>query len=524
MQSNWKLLARRIAISISFAALAVGAGLYIIQRQWNLYLQVALGLFVIGLALFVALDPGTIRKALTGRQARYGSNALILTIAFLGILIVVNFLANKYTKQWDLTENQVNTLAKESVDVLKSLQNTVVAKAFFTSSSTNSSSKANVKGLLDKYVYEGGGKFQYQFVDPNKDPITAQDAGITKDGSLVLYMGTSKQPVSTNAESDITGAMIRLMNPGTHVIYFLTGHGEEDIQGGSDTSYTQLATELGSKNYQVSTLNLLATNQIPPDASVIVIAGPLKPLSEAEVGLLDAYLQNGGSLVVMEGPTIVTQFGDSPDPLATDLAQNYGIDLGNNVVIDYGGYQQYSNALFALAAQYGSHAITQNMKTQATGFSIARSISANDAVGTDYSKIQLVLTSDGSWGETDMASIQSNAPKFDQGVDLSGPVSLAVAATGTTTNARLVVFGNSEFATNAGYSWYGNGTLILNSIDWAAKVENLINLTSKTATDRTLVIPQTYTMNLIFLGALIVIPGAILLAGVGTWIARRRKG
>jgi len=239
---------------------------------------------------------------------------------------------------------------------------------------------------------------------------------------------------------------------------------------------------------------------------------------------LDAYLQNGGSLVVMEGPTIVTQFGDSPDPLATDLAQNYGIDLGNNVVIDYGGYQQYSNALFALAAQYGSHAITQNMKTQATGFSIARSISANDAVGTDYSKIQLVLTSDGSWGETDMASIQSNAPKFDQGVDLSGPVSLAVAATGTTTNARLVVFGNSEFATNAGYSWYGNGTLILNSIDWAAKVENLINLTSKTATDRTLVIPQTYTMNLIFLGALIVIPGAILLAGVGTWIARRRKG
>ncbi len=525
MQSNWQLIARRTSISISLAALAVGAALYIIQRQWNLYLQIALGLFVIGLAIFVALDPGAIRKALTGRQAKYGSNALIITVAFLGILVVVNFLANKYTKRWDLTENQANTLAKESVDVLKSLQNNVVAKAFFTSSSTIASSKDSAKILLDKYVYESGGKFQYQFVDPNKDPIAAQDAGITKDGSIVLYMGSSKQPVSSIAESDITGAMIRLMNPGTHVIYFLTGHGEYDIQGGSDQSYTQLATDLAAKNYKVSTLNLISTNQIPQDASVIVIAGPKKPLLDTEVSMLDAYVKNGGSLVVMEDPTVVNQFGDSPDPLATDLAQNYGIDLGNDVVIDAGGYQQYGNALFALAAQYGSHAITQNMSTQVTGFLDARSVSAIDTVATDYSKTQLVLTNNGSWGETDMASIQNNnTPKFDQGVDVAGPVSLAVAATGTATQARLVVFGNSEFAANSGYAWYGNGTLILNSIDWAAKVENLINLTPKTTVDRTLVVPQTYTMNLIFLGSLIALPGLILVAGVGTWVARRRKG
>jgi ABC-type uncharacterized transport system involved in gliding motility auxiliary subunit len=287
MKPNRRQILRWGSIGISLAALVVAAGLWIVQHQWNLYLQVSLGLFIVGLALFVALDPGAIRSALTGRQARYGSNALILTIAFLGILVVINYLAYKYPKRWDLTEDQSNTLAKETVDVLKSLPNTVEAKAFFTSSSTVASSKDSAKTLLDQYVYNGGGKFQYEFIDPNKDPVSAQDAGISKDGSIVLYMGESKQPVSTISETDITGAMVRLMNPGTHVVYFLTGHGEYPITGSSDQSYTKLATALESKNYKVSTLNLLAVLQIPQDASVIVVDGPKKPLTDAEVGMLD---------------------------------------------------------------------------------------------------------------------------------------------------------------------------------------------------------------------------------------------
>ena len=172
--------------------------------------------------------------------------------------MVVNYLAYKNTKRWDLTADQSNTLAKETVDVLKSLPDTIVAKAFFSSRFTIASSKENAKSLLEKYVYDGGGKFQYEFIDPNKDPVAAQDAGITKDGSIVLYMGNSKQSVSTVSETDITGAMVRLMNPGAHVIYFLTGHGEYPIEGGSDQSYTQLTTLWKSKNYKVSTLNLLS--------------------------------------------------------------------------------------------------------------------------------------------------------------------------------------------------------------------------------------------------------------------------
>jgi ABC-type uncharacterized transport system involved in gliding motility auxiliary subunit len=524
MKTNWRQILRWVCIGISIAALLVAAGLWIVQHQWNLYIQVSLGLFIIGLALFVAMDPGAIRSALTGRQARYGSNALILTIAFLGILVVVNFLIYKYPKRWDLTENQSNTLAKETVDVLKSLPNTVVAKAFFTASSAVSSSKDSAKTLLDQYVYSSGGKFQYEFIDPNKNPTAAQDAGISQDGSIVLYMAGSKQPVSTISETDLTGAMVRLMNPAAHVVYFLTGHGEYPITGSNDQSYTQLATTLGSKNYKVSTLNLLAVLQIPQDASVVVVDGPKKPLSEAEVGMLDSYIKNGGSVVVFEDPTIDTQFGDSPDPLMNDLAQTYGIDLGKDIVVDAYGYQAFQNAYFAVGYNYATHAITQKMSTMGTGFQGARSVSADSTAGTDYTKTQLITTVDQSWGETDMASIQNNSVKYDQGVDLAGPVPLAVVATGNTTNARLVVFGDSDFATNAYYGFYGNSDMIVNSIDWAAKQENLISLTPKTTVTRTLVQPKAYTMGLILLGSLVVLPGIVLAAGIGSWLTRRRQG
>jgi ABC-type uncharacterized transport system involved in gliding motility auxiliary subunit len=482
------------------------------------------GLFIIGLAVYAALDPGAIRTAITGRHAKYGSNALILGIAFLGILFVINYLVFKYNKQWDLTADKSNTLAKETTDILKSLPNPVVAKAFFTSDSNIASSKDSAKTLLDKYVHAGTGKFEYQFIDPNKDPVASKDAGITKDGTIVLYMGDAKQPVTVVSEQEITGAMVRLMNPGTHVIYFLTGHGEYPTDASGDQSYSQLKTDLESKNYTVSSLNLLVNPQIPNDASVIVIAGPQKPLNDSEVTLLDGYLKNGGSLVVMEEPTVVTQFGDSPDPLADYLSKTIGIVLGNDVVVDVRAAQSMQQPFIAISDQFADHPITQNMNNMVALFPTARSVISNDATGSDYTKTQLVLTASQSWAETDMASIQNNSMQPDQGVDKFGPVSLAVAAQGATNNARLVVFGDSDFASNTNYFAYGNGNLIVNSIDWAAKVENLINLTPKTTVQRQLKQPQTNTMGLLLLTSFIILPGIILIAGVVVWIRRRRQG
>src|SRR5512138_2848645 len=102
----------------------------------NRYLIVSGGLIILGLAAYAIMEPDRVRRFLTGRQARYGSNALIMSITFLGILVVGNILAfQNPLKIKDLTEDKVNTLSPELVSALGKLPQKVTATAFFSQNS-----------------------------------------------------------------------------------------------------------------------------------------------------------------------------------------------------------------------------------------------------------------------------------------------------------------------------------------------------------------------------------------------------
>lgn len=513
---------RRFApIGLYFAVIAaiVSIGLYVVQREWNLYLQISLGCILIGLALFTILDPDKVRIALTGRQARYGSNALVLSLAFIGILVVINYLAYKNTKRWDLTEEKQNTLAQETIDTLSKLPQNVKALAFFTSR-TNSTS---AKNLLDQYKYHGKGRFDYEFIDPEKDPVAAKNANITVDGTIVMQMGDRKDPVKYVSEQELTASLVRLMNQDSPKIYFLTGHGEKNLTESGDESYSRVKSTLESKNYQVESLNLLASKAIPEDARVIVIAGPQKPVSKDEVELLKTYLDDGGALVVMEEPTVVTKFDNEPDPLADYLKDSWGIELGNDIVVD----NSSQNAFLAVANSYGNQSITEKLQGMVTFYWTARSVRISEET-SDITRQNLVLTSRQSWAETDLEALQNEEQQpqisADPSVDYMGPVTLAVAAENTEKKQRLVVFGDSDFANNSFFSQYGNGDLFINTIDWASYQETLINLTPKNTVNRIMLSPKKYTLGLILLGSVFLLPGSVILGGILVWFQRRRRG
>ena len=481
----------------------------------NLALQVSAGVLVLGLAAYAIMSPDSIRRFFSGRQARYGSNSLILTLAVLGIIFVVNYLVFNNPKSWDLTEDQSNTLSEETLQILATLPEKVTATAFYSQSLDSSTADE----LLLKFKTNGNGKFDYTFVDPDTNPVAAREAGITGDGKVMLQMGETKEIASFVSEEELARTMIRLISPEPRAVYFLQGHGEPNIEAGSQLSYSIAKSTLESKNYTVGTLNLLSTKAIPEDALAIIIAGPTKPVSAQEVSLLKKFINEGGSLIVMQDPRFFTEFGESPDPLGNYLASDWGITLDNDIVIDYENTQ---NPFQALSSQYTQHPITQNLTNNYIVI-LPQASSVSAGAGDETHIITpLISTTEQSWGESEL--IADEFPTFDPATDIQGPLNLAVAGENTETKGRVVVFGNSLFAADEAFDAYGNGNMFINSVDWAAEQEDLLSIPIRETTQRTFLPPTQGRFLFLIIMVVFVVPGMVVFAGVYSWYTRRKRG
>ncbi len=141
------------------------------------------------------------------------------------------------------------------------------------------------------------------------------------------------------------------------------------------------------------------------------------------------------------------------------------------------------------------------------------------------SPVELVFTAQQSWAETnlDQTSEGRQIQSLIRRPGHQGPISLAVSAENFQSKARVVVFGDSDFALDVNFFAFANGDLMVNSVDWAAGQEELINLTPKETKTRMMLPPQSAMMNLILLGSVIVIPGLALVGGIWVWFMRRRR-
>ncbi len=538
MKIEWRKLAPW-GLYLAILAALVSLGLYIVYQTWGLPLQISVGLIVVGLALFGALDPDRVRVIFTGREARNSGNLIVMVAAFLGILVVINYLVFQAAKlypdrtRWDLTENKDNTLAAESLDVLGRLPQPVKALGFYTKSVSTS----NADSILLQYQADSKGQFSYEFIDPDEKPAAAKAAGVPqgKDGVVVLQMGERHELVENVTEQEITNGLIRLLSDESRAVYFLTGHGERSPDDTGDTSYSQLKQTLQDKNYTVKILDLRSTGVIPEDARLVVVAGSTKPVSTDEVTLLSDFSAKGGALMVLSDPLIQTEFGDASDPLAEYLASSWGAQLGNDLVIQVATNKP---SPYITGVQLANHAIVAQLQNNPPLFLLARSIQRASSEATNGNVTELVQSTPFfdncypycSWASTNMTDVVSwlsgnqTAPANPTSTDLLGPVTLAAAYENGTT--KLVVFGDSDFAANSYLNTYGNADLIVNAVDWAVGQENLINLTPKNTTQRILIAPSNLQMtsNLLLLGLVLVIPGLVILAGLLNWFSRRQRG
>ena len=212
-----------------------------------------------------------------------------------------------------------------------------------------------------------------EYIDPDKKPTVARQNQIQQYGTIVFnYKGRTERVTSDN-EQDITNGIIKVVSGQQKKVYFTQGHGERDTTSSDRDGYATIAAALGRENYSVDKLVIAQQGTVPDDAALVIVAGPRTDFFPPEIDALKKYLDKSGKLLLEIDPP------DKPDsaPLTNliALAHDWGIDVGNDVVVDVSGMGRLigTDASVPVAANYPSHPITQRF-TFLTAFPLARSV------------------------------------------------------------------------------------------------------------------------------------------------------
>jgi ABC-type uncharacterized transport system involved in gliding motility auxiliary subunit len=494
-----------------FGVLA-GLGAWLVQGDFSLVPRILVAGGVLLLGIYVALDPEDVWAKLTGRGAVYSGNTLLIAVAALIILGLMNVLGSRYQTKADLTANKQFTLSDQSIKVAQALPAPVKVTGWL---SANDSRKQDFQTLLNDYGNRSGGKLTYEFIDPVTRPGDARAAGITAVGTIRYQMGDKKQDSTGTTEKDVSTALVKLERP-MKKVYFTTGHGESSIDGSGPQDYSTIKQGLETDNFTTAALNLLTSRTVPDDASEVVIGGPTNPFLPEEKDALRAYLQGGGKLIAIVGPTSKADLND--------LFQAYQVAFTGNVVFDPAKSVPQDPRVIVVDG-YGTHAITTDLR-DLTFFPFTTNITYPSGSPGSGSVVVLAQSSETSWSDPNPQQPQK------QPTDPGGPLAVAVAvdagtpnpATGSTSGpnaARLVLIGTPELISNNSLQQVpGNQTLFLNSVNWVAEQDSLIDVRAPDTTPRQVVLtgPQ---MNLVAYSSFLFLPLAVLAAGAAVWWTRR---
>jgi ABC-type uncharacterized transport system involved in gliding motility auxiliary subunit len=503
---------------------------FFLKAEWQPYSRWLAWGGLICILLYTLGQWREVARLFAGRSARLGTISAASVLVVLGILGAINYISSREHKRWDLTSSNQFTLSPQTVKVLQSLDAPLKMTAF-----TKENDFATYRDRLSEYEYASK-KVSIDYVDPDKKPAIARQMQIQSYGTVALEYKDRIERVVSNSEQDVTNGIIKVVTGKERKVYFTQGHGEKDTTGSERSGYSGISSQLTHDNYKVEKLPLAQQSAVPADASVVVVAGPRTDLLPGEIDALKTYLGRGGKVMLLLDPP---EKADSP-PLTNlvALARDWAIDVGNNVVVDVSGMGRLlgTDETVPVAVSYPSHPIVQGLDLL-TAFPLARSVSPVTGGVTGRFAQAFVETSAKSWAETDLKSLFTGAKvEFDEKKgDKQGPVSIAAAVSAPIAStpeggkptedaakpeARVVVFGDSDFASNLALGISGNRDLFMNAVSWLAQQENLIAIRPKEADDRRVAMTANQQLRVLIL-ALFVVPIVVLGSGIYAWWRRR---
>lgn len=469
-------------------------------------------------------------KVFLAKIYKHGLGPALSAIALFAGLVVLNYVAAVKGPSFDVTRNKVNSLSAETRKLLDELSFNVTVKAFFLSSS-----QTRIEKLLSQYT-KLNSRVKVEFIDPIKNPVVAEKYEVTIPGTLIFETAGKKSRINPNAsgraisEREVTIALYRLMSENTKKIYFTNGHGELNPENVRRDGISSVLERLEEQNYVIEPLNIFEKNSIPADCSVLIIAGPTVPFTEEEKNILMQYVYDGGSVLLMIGPG--SKSGLEP------LAQSFGIIPGKNYVYETSRSMttQVGGALAPLCSALDTCEITTALPNQTFLFPFTRSLTS--PVSMEKMRFRrLLASSPDSWAESDIESARTanGAVKPSRNdKEERGPVTVAVIverdvdfpdSVATRTNptflSRSAFFGTAGFITNEVVTLFPqNIELFLNTVNWITRNEKIIEIIPHAPVFTPIELRYSERRAITWV-TLVLIPFAIIMAGIVVWYRRR---
>lgn len=481
------------------------------------------------------------------KKFRIGGYALLITLLFIGIVVLVNIGVKAVEDNWalrlDLSFNSLTHFSDQTKTALKELDKDV---KFYVLASPGAED-SRVMEVLDRYA-AASAHVSVQVVDPDKNPglankfrdaqsttsfgsntviVTNQDETRYKVYSyydlvtLAMNQDTQQYYIQRyNFEKMFTQAMLHVTAENTPVVYLLQGHGEYPI-----AYLGALQTLLADNNYEVRELGV--TDELGAGRNdLLLVLSPEKDLTDAERDTIIAYLEDGGNMLYAGDAGVGNDL-----PNFNSLLGYYGVGFLDGMVIAnlIDNTQYYPQQPAYLIPALGEHEITTPLveaKMQSIIVPQARAISLPAMDRGDFKVTPLLSSRAGSYLIDPGDTARTSLAKKEGDIDGPFPIGVAVQHMDFTTagkESRVVLLGSTVAITESQLlnSFY-NGEFLLSAVKWATKDEAVnLSIVSKTATRAQLAIStasEFYTLAALSVGLL---PLLVLIAGVAVWMRRR---
>ena len=228
---------------LGLVALLIGLIVMALLPQIRLAAWMVLALGVALLVIAFVLDFRRVGKAVTGKRGRFSTGTTVMISIFVGITLFANAISIGNFHRFDVTGVAQFTLTSQTKDVLEQVEIPITALCFFTPNDPYGITSFATT-LLEEYQNYTE-HLSIEVIDPDDQPDLARQYGINQYQTVVfessigqrmvlpqeMLVVSGQQIVGIEAENAFTSAVLEVTGIVQKTVYFLTGHGEAEING-----------------------------------------------------------------------------------------------------------------------------------------------------------------------------------------------------------------------------------------------------------------------------------------------------